>query len=52
MGLLAKSEDDPLKIILNEMGTPPDLGSAAKGPGSEIVLNLTNRFGKVAGDTV
>lgn len=50
MSQLAKSEDDPLKMILNEMGAPPALGSAAKGPGSEIVLNLTNRFGKVAGD--
>lgn len=44
---LIKSNDDPLKIILDEMGTAPDLGSAAKGPGSEVVLNLTNRFGKM-----
>jgi hypothetical protein len=46
---LPKLHDDPLRKILDEMGTPPSQGSAAKGPGSEIVLNLTNRFANLEG---
>ncbi|KAJ3303693.1 hypothetical protein HDV03_003566 [Kappamyces sp. JEL0829] len=47
---LPSSPEDPLRVILNEMGIPPALGTAAKGPGSEIVLRLFNRFGKIGGD--
>jgi hypothetical protein len=47
---LPSVHDDPLRIILNEMGAPPALGTAAKGPGSEVVLRIYNRFGKIAGN--
>ncbi len=40
---------DPLNIILNELGPAPDVAHAAKGPGSEVVLHLTNRFAKTEG---
>lgn len=35
---------DPLNVILSELGTVPSVQSAAKGPGSELTLHLTNRF--------
>jgi len=47
---ITPTPEDPLKILLNEMGPAPPLGSAAKGPGSEVVLYLQNRFGKIDGD--
>lgn len=47
---ITTSPEDPLKIILNELGAAPAPGTAAKGPGSEIVLNLQSRFAKVSTD--
>lgn len=44
---LSATTDDPLKIILGELAAPPALGSAAKGPGSEVILRLSNRFAKI-----
>jgi Ras GTPase-activating-like protein IQGAP2/3 len=46
---LYSTQDDPLRVILNEMGIPPAHGTSAKGPGSEVVLRLVNRFGKISG---
>lgn len=42
--------NDPLRVLLTEMGNPPVLGTAAKGAGSEVVLRLSNRFVKAADD--
>ena len=36
--------NDPLGTIMRELGEPPKNGTAAKGPGSEIVLHLSDRF--------
>jgi hypothetical protein len=47
---LPSTPNDPLRTILDEFGQPPTLGSAAKGPGSEIVLHLSNRFAKADKD--
>lgn len=47
---LPNSSEDPLRIILNELGAPPAPGTAAKGPGSEIVLHLSNRFAAMQGN--
>lgn len=43
-------QSDPLVQILEELGTPPPLNSAAKGPGSEIVLHLSSRFANIEED--
>ncbi|KAI8924263.1 hypothetical protein BC831DRAFT_501250 [Entophlyctis helioformis] len=45
---LAVSKDDQLRIILNDLGTPPAAadGVTPKGPGGEVALTLTNRFAK------
>ena len=43
---ICQGDQDPLKVILTEMGTAPTLDSGAKGPGSELTLHLTNRFAK------
>lgn len=46
LNYLAKDSSDPLKIILAELGSVPSVSSAAKGPGSELTLHLSNRFAK------
>jgi Ras GTPase-activating-like protein IQGAP2/3 len=46
LGNLTSDVNDPLQIILNELGPAPAVGSAAKGHGSELTLHLTNRFAK------
>jgi GTPase-activator protein for Ras-like GTPase len=43
---LSADPQDPLNVILTELGTVPPVASAAKGPGSELTLHLTNRFAK------
>ncbi|KAI8893533.1 hypothetical protein BC833DRAFT_624784 [Globomyces pollinis-pini] len=42
--------NDSLRVVLNELGGVPAAGVAAKGPGSEIALNLSNRFAKTIDD--
>ncbi|KAH9263879.1 hypothetical protein BASA83_012698 [Batrachochytrium salamandrivorans] len=44
---LTTLKDDPLRIILNDLGAVPTPDIGAKGPGSEISLALTNRFAKI-----
>ncbi|KAJ3272520.1 hypothetical protein HDV01_005471 [Terramyces sp. JEL0728] len=44
---LPNLKNDSLRVILNELGPLPALGTAAKGPGSEVVLRLSNRFAKI-----
>ncbi|KAJ3254482.1 hypothetical protein HK103_007118 [Boothiomyces macroporosus] len=44
---LPNLKNDSLRVILSELGPPPALGTAAKGPGSEVVLRLSNRFAKI-----
>jgi len=46
---LPNTNEDPLRIILNEMGIPPASGTASKGPGSEVILHLSNRLAKIVG---
>ncbi|KAL2916115.1 iqgap-related protein [Polyrhizophydium stewartii] len=43
---LATQKDDPLRIILSDLGAPPANDVGAKGAGSEVSLALTNRFAK------
>ncbi|EGF77572.1 hypothetical protein BATDEDRAFT_91373 [Batrachochytrium dendrobatidis JAM81] len=43
---LTTTKDDPLRIILNDLGPVPPADVGAKGPGTEITLSLTNRFAK------
>ena len=42
-------EEDPLKVILSELGAVPPAGYGSKQAGSEIVLELKDRFAKVGG---
>jgi hypothetical protein len=44
------SAEDPLRITLNELGPAPKTTYGGKQAGSEIVLELKDRFAKVDGE--
>ncbi|KAI8914600.1 hypothetical protein EDD86DRAFT_186564 [Gorgonomyces haynaldii] len=46
LSILSTDAQDPLNIILSELGPVPPVDSGAKGPGSEVTLHLSNRFAK------